>query len=529
MAGVEAPVEAPVYRHRGCEGAVAEAEGLVELDTAVRRTLAHPHAELLAGLCHERFGAHRLAGLGATEPDHRGGGRLGSEVAVVRDDSVDLRSREVELVGDDGNCSLVDVAEVRLHGMEDLDEGTAFVAVRLHERPYPVLAEDRCLPFELCHVELLFGGVLGPIVSVDDARLPIATVERVSDISSDLEASSAQEVIALAGQIAEEVLFPASLATDAAPAVPRRLLDVLADAGLYGVYAARASGGLELEREAGEEVISLLASGCLTTTFVWLQHLSTAAVVSRLEGTIREEWARDLATGTRRSGIAFSHLRHPERPGPTARAVKGGYLIDGTAPLVSGWGLIDVLHVAAVMGGDIGWLLVDASPGPSLVPTRLDLAAVNASATVSLHFSRHFVDRSRLTTIEPLSEWLARDAAGLRTNGFLALGVARRCLSLLREAGECSGAAGEVELALQSARAALVSSAPDDLPETRARVSLLALDLAGALVASGGGRSMVRTAQAQRLGREAMFLLVQGQTGKIRSAQLRLLRARSTW
>ena len=51
--------------------------------------------------------------------------------------------------------------------------------------------------------------------------------------------------------------------------------------------------------------MEILASGCLATTFVWLQHrggLREAATSTR--PGIRERWHRPLATGQRRAGIA---------------------------------------------------------------------------------------------------------------------------------------------------------------------------------------------------------------------------------
>ncbi|MEU8034697.1 hypothetical protein AB0C13_40190, partial [Streptomyces sp. NPDC049099] len=44
-------------------------------------------------------------------------------------------------------------------------------------------------------------------------------------------------------------------------------------------------------------------------------------------------------------------------------------------------------------------------------------------------------------------------------------------------------------------------------------------------VVAGGGRSMALTSRAQRLAREALFLLVQGQTTESRAAHLRALGA----
>jgi alkylation response protein AidB-like acyl-CoA dehydrogenase len=61
------------------------------------------------------------------------------------------------------------------------------------------------------------------------------------------------------------------------------------------------------------------------------------------------------------------------------------------------------------------------------------------------------------------------------------------------------------------------------MPEERARASELALRAATTLVVSGGGRSIAMDHQAQRLAREAIFLLVFGQTAAIKAAQLHRL------
>jgi hypothetical protein len=118
----------------------------------------------------------------------------------------------------------------------------------------------------------------------------------------------------------------------------------------------------------------------------------------------------------------------------------------------------------------------------------------------------------RVTLIEDYEHWRARDAAGLRPNGALALGVTRRCCALLGP----SGLDGE----LLAAREQLDQATPETMPAARARASLLAMRAATRLALEGGGRSMLTDHHAQRLAREAMFLLVFGQTASIRAAQL---------
>jgi alkylation response protein AidB-like acyl-CoA dehydrogenase len=181
---------------------------------------------------------------------------------------------------------------------------------------------------------------------------------------------------------------------------------------------------------------------------------------------------------------------------------------------VTGWGRIDVVHTAARdPDGNVVWLLVDAEASGTLVVEPLELSAVNASSTVSVRFEDHKVPADRLTWIESLEAWTARDIAGLDRNGSFPLGLARRCSSML------GPELFDDEIA--ACRAALRESTPETVVEARWRAADLAVRAASALVASGGGRSVLAGENAQRLAREAMFLLVFGQTSAIRAAQLR--------
>src|SRR5438876_627376 len=107
------------------------------------------------------------------------------------------------------------------------------------------------------------------------------------------------DVVERARQIADEVLFPAALATDAADVVPTELLDVLADAGLYG-------SALEVDFLTICAVQEALASGCLTTAFLWAQHLGLMHTVGVSDDAeLRSRWLDRLARGEVRAGLAL--------------------------------------------------------------------------------------------------------------------------------------------------------------------------------------------------------------------------------
>jgi alkylation response protein AidB-like acyl-CoA dehydrogenase len=312
--------------------------------------------------------------------------------------------------------------------------------------------------------------------------------------------STAASPLEKANQIAEGLLFPSALATDAGDVVPVGHLDALAAAGFYGLAAPAEAGGMGVGEATARQVIEILAGGCLTTTFVWIQHHGAVRAVLEAPPAVRDEWLVPMSQGQRRAGIAVAGIR-PGATALTAHAVEGGWLLRGVVPWVTGWTRIDVLHAAARnQAGDIVWALVDAAEAPTLSVTRTHLVAVNASATVMARFRDHFVPAHRVTGVENYQRWQDRDAASLRTNGSLALGVAGRCCRLLGPSHH--------DDELTECRAELDRATAETVPAARASASHLAMRTAATLIAAAGSRSILMDHHGQRLGREAMFLLV---------------------
>ncbi len=311
----------------------------------------------------------------------------------------------------------------------------------------------------------------------------------------------ADPVLRLASEFAAGVLTPMAMEVESSGQIPPAHLDQLAALGLYGLAGPREAGGLDLDFVSACRVIEILAAGCLSTAFVWLQHHSVVrAVAASANAGLRERWLRPLCLGQRRAGLALAGAM----PGPpllTAAGVQGGYVFDGVSPWVTGWGHIDTLHVAGRDEQDnVVWGLVDADPSPALSASPHDLVAVMASKTVRANFRNCFVPSERITQTMPLREWQVRDAAGLRTNGSLALGVAARCCAL---AGPSS-----LDAELAAVRDALDAGTAQTMPGARAAASELAVRAATALIVLSGSSAILASAEAQRLAREAMFLLV---------------------
>ena len=309
---------------------------------------------------------------------------------------------------------------------------------------------------------------------------------------------------ARARQIADETLFPAALDVDRGLRTPRASLDLLADQGFYGLAGPPELGGVGLGGyDVLADVAATLAGGCLATTFVGLQHIGPVMAVAKSPSAqIRDTWLAPLCRGERRAGIALAGLR----PGPSQvhlRTAPGGFLVRGETAWVTGWGLIDTLHLAARDSeGLIHFLLLDAFESSTLVVGPTQLMAAQASSTVTVRFDDHFVSADRLTDTQSYDEWASSDSFGSSLNGFLALGVADRCVRLLE-----SDPLGQV---LAEIRMELLTAQDAEIPTARSRASLLAVRAATALLAQTGSGSVLLSHHAQRLYREAGFLLVFG-------------------
>ncbi len=308
-------------------------------------------------------------------------------------------------------------------------------------------------------------------------------------------------IIEQAGQLAGQLLFPAAMDVDASDRVPAGHLDALAAAGFYGLPGPPGHGGMGADLALTCSVIEILAGGCLATTFVWLQHHSAVrAAAAAPAGSAGAAWLGPLCRGERRAGVALAGVL----PGPPllrARRAAGGYVLDGTAPWVTGWGMIDTLYVTARDEQDnVVAVLLPVPEGPAVTAEPLRMVAVTASSTVQLRFDGLFVPADRVTSVAPHREWLGRDPDRLRPNGSLALGVAARCCSMIGP----SPLDGE----LAARRAALDTAPPQAMPAARAGASELAMRAAAALVTVQGSRAILAGQHAQRLAREALFLLV---------------------
>lgn len=315
--------------------------------------------------------------------------------------------------------------------------------------------------------------------------------------------------------LADDVLFPDASTVDAEGVVPRRHFDLLAAEGFYGLAAPVEHGGPEITLAERSLIFEAFAGGCFATAFTWAQHQGVVrglATTNRSE--LRERHLADAVRGKLRGGVSFAGAI-PQPPRLHATPVDGGYRLDGEAPFVTGWGLVDVLRLSARHGEMVVDGLIDAAPATGIRVEPLTLVAAQASSTVRLFFDGYHLPTERVLDEVPLADVLAAQSASARFNGAMPLGLAGRCTRLIAEAGRPVAAdrleaeRDAVREQLDAAFAESTASGDDStIAAARADAAELALRAAGAVVTAAGSSALLAGAHGQRLVREATFTLV---------------------
>ncbi len=317
------------------------------------------------------------------------------------------------------------------------------------------------------------------------------------------------------------------------------------DSGLSGLQGPVAvPGGLGADHIAARPVFEAVAGGCGATAFVWAQHHGAVRRLSGADGPARDVWLPKLCDGSALAGIGFAYLRRLGRPSVRATPAGGGWRLDGEAPWITGWGLIDALVLMArTDDGSVVTVLVGRpSERDRLVagpPQRL--AVMGATGTVALRIDGLEVPADDVVGVQTDAAWRRRDRLGSALPPPAPLGIAERAIRLLGastsspDVSETAHAlaaehvrrqvsADQVAIEVQATIAAGASEGVERAVAAgaaeRDRGLALARRATDALVAASGGGAMSLDHPAQRLSREATFYMIQAQTGELRAASL---------
>ncbi|NMH82056.1 acyl-CoA/acyl-ACP dehydrogenase [Pseudonocardia xinjiangensis] len=349
-----------------------------------------------------------------------------------------------------------------------------------------------------------------------------------------------------AARIAADVLFPHAVAADD----PARGVDpahpaLLARHGLLSVRIPVAEGGHGADERVDAETVELTSGACGATWFVTTQHrfpqalsrgpLPGLAPEAITLGPAAERHRAGLAAASTAAGIAIAHIRRPGPPAVRAEPRGSGWTFSGMADWCTGWGLIDVVMIAATTPDDRFVLaLLPASERPGLrAGAPLPLAVMGGTRTVALEMDGLEIDADDVLATLDVPAWRAHDTARTANTSPASLGLLRRLLGALAELGTAKDRPAAVELAMTLAERAahlrsvayalLTVPVAERVPErtaVRAEVTELTVRTANALIAARSGSALLLTSPEQRWAREAAFHLIQAQTAGVRTAQL---------
>ena len=305
--------------------------------------------------------------------------------------------------------------------------------------------------------------------------------------------------------------------------VDRALLAEMAAHGLLAITGPPELGGLDASGQRA--VHEHLAGQSPDAWFVFFQHGPVVkALVETNNAALREAHLADLCRGRKQGGVAWSNLRRSQ-PAVTAVRAEGGWLLTGPQPWCTGWPLLDLVYVGALVPAthEVIFGVIDRGTAGLVAGKQLLLAAMAGTHTFAVAYDQLFLPDSSVTSRGPFDAWRSADRAGNANAQPATFGVALRALELLGP-----HPLRDRVLAVRQQAYALRDDEPrdaylDQKLAVRAEALVLGISCATALLVSRGGRGMDLEDEAQRLLRAAAFQLVHSQDGAVRAATLQAL------
>ncbi|MET8244428.1 acyl-CoA dehydrogenase family protein [Streptomyces sp. NPDC005202] len=342
--------------------------------------------------------------------------------------------------------------------------------------------------------------------------------------------TAAHPLVTRARRLAQDLLAPNAERVDREGVVPTSHIEAVKGSGLLGLSAPAEYGGAAAPGAVARRTAEILAGACCSTWFVVTQHYTPVKLLAASELPVRERLLRPLASGELLAGIAFAHVRAFPRIPVRATSERGGWRFDGTVPWYTGWGLNDVMLLAGVTDtAEVVFAFSEAREQPGLRPSSpMRLAALTAARTVSLELDGLWLPEEAIVLRTPQEKFALVDLPRNTNASPAVFGVAYAALALLDGAPEAADTARSLRTRLDEVREQAYAlwdhPVPHERVEERLALKIRAYDLmraaTTAAIVAGGGRSLDLGSRAQRLAREAMFLLVQGQTAEVRRAHL---------
>ncbi|WP_109807314.1 acyl-CoA dehydrogenase family protein [Sphingosinithalassobacter portus] len=165
----------------------------------------------------------------------------------------------------------------------------------------------------------------------------MSTIERASPAEKPTRTIAPDEEAALLemiGKWVEREVKPVVVAHDHEDKWPEKLVDQMAELGLFGATISQEYGGLGLPASTYAKIVSLIAAHWMAITGIFNSHLMLGAAIERF-GTEaqKREWLPRLASGEVRGGLALTEPNAGtdlQAIRTTARRDGDDYVINGT-------------------------------------------------------------------------------------------------------------------------------------------------------------------------------------------------------
>ncbi|HEX3356765.1 MAG TPA: acyl-CoA dehydrogenase family protein [Tepidisphaeraceae bacterium] len=307
---------------------------------------------------------------------------------------------------------------------------------------------------------------------------------------------------------------------------PTEDLDALAAAGAMRWVIPKEFGGDEISSLELHLRYEAIAAASLSTALIFTQRDSAAAMIDASDNAnLRETLLPRLARNELFATIGIAQLttsRQGGRPALVARRSEGGWILNGLIPWSTGADRSRFIVAGAMVEDSssnsirqILFMLSTSTAGVMIDPP-MSLVALQSSHTGSVRCEEVFVE-DRFVLIESAQSVMGRKKTVPLGQAFLAMGLCRAGVDLIDE--HQSDLARDSSQTFQSQLGDLrervlrycdPNQQPDPVegPRLRGECNDLALRITHAAVAIYKGTALLHGHPAQRLAREAMFLLV---------------------
>ncbi|HEY8284909.1 MAG TPA: acyl-CoA dehydrogenase family protein [Chloroflexota bacterium] len=346
-------------------------------------------------------------------------------------------------------------------------------------------------------------------------------------------------IVELAARLGREVLAPRAAETDTGAAPPRENFAAMAQAGLMGLSIPVHYGGFGADSITRLEVLETLSRYCAATAFLFTQHMGVCGSIAEKNSAFAPMILPRLATGDLLAGIGASQLRRAGVPQLRARRTDGGFILDGSVPWASGYGLMTHLVLGATNEDGLPmffWVPFVSAEGISFGPVQ-DMVVMRSASTVPVHCEGFFVADEAVIGDDREGYWRSQHGGTLGNPMAFLLGIGTGCLDGLRAAAERDADGSVLRSRLEALQGEWTvhrhrfysltrrfvegdrgESVLDALLTTRVVVSAFVLRLAQIAIAAEGGRAHLRGNPAQRRLREASFFLTATVNRSVREA-----------